>query len=207
MSSLNATLAPAVSNATSEKTTDDTRCVICMENIDADQRVTLRCMHAFHGQCICNHLVHDGRCPLCRDSPYGSFDANDRVWYASDDEDDEAPRVSLLEAFKAGTLASKTDKRTGKIMTTYRKWKAEATTTRKALKALSAKLGPLEDALEDKIVAFATKERAKFDEKHKSLIESLDSTVKHLKKCRTHQSNAKVRIAKKHGYARRPRHS
>ena len=46
--------------------------MICMEKIKPSNgdRVTLRCTHAFHGQCICNHLVHDGRCPICRDSPY-----------------------------------------------------------------------------------------------------------------------------------------
>ena len=49
---------------------DENICVICQESLTDDQNVvSLRCCHRFHGQYLCDHLVHDGRCPVCRDSP------------------------------------------------------------------------------------------------------------------------------------------
>lgn len=183
------------------------QCVICMEEIEPDKIVTLRCMHSFHGQCICNHLVHDGRCPICRDSPYGSGNPDAASVYSSDEEEDWMARgPTLKDAFKTGKEAAKNgDKRTAKMLSTYRKWKSDATTARKEMKELRTTLRPLEDAIDDKIEAFEKKERAKFDAKNKRVIDSFDAACKEITKCRTHERNAKLRIAKKHGFVRRSR--
>jgi hypothetical protein len=60
---------------------EEERCCICLEALEESNVVTLRCCHKFHGQCLCDHLVHDiyGRCPICRDSPNNapSYDEED----------------------------------------------------------------------------------------------------------------------------------
>jgi len=53
---------------------NEEECCICLEPIEESKMVTLRCCHKFHGQCLCNHLVHDGRCPICRDNPRNEDD-------------------------------------------------------------------------------------------------------------------------------------
>lgn len=180
------------------------QCVICMEEIEPEKIVTLRCMHSFHGQCLCNHLVHDGRCPICRDSPYGSGNPDAASVYSSDEEEEVDRSPSLKEAFKTGKQAAKNgDKRTAKMLSTYRKWKSDATTARKNKRELRTTLRPLEDALDDKIQAFEDKERAKFNAKNKRIIDSFDAACKEINKCRLHERNAKLRIAKKHGFGPR----
>ena len=75
---------------------DEDTCCICLEAIDDAKQVVLRCAHKFHGQCLCDHLVHDRRCPICRDSPY------EDNFYESDDDDmsiDESP-ISFSEAMQ-----------------------------------------------------------------------------------------------------------
>ena len=133
------------------------------------------------------------------DSPYGSGNPDEAMY--SSDEQEAAPRgPSLKDALKAARTASKSDTRTPKMFTTYRKWKSDARTARKDLKNLRIKLRPLEDTFDDKVVAFENKERAKFEQKNKLLIDSFDAARKQLTKCRLHERNAKLRIAKKHGF-------
>lgn len=202
------------STTAASKYTDpgDMKCVICMEKIEPSNgnRVTLRCMHAFHGQCICDHLVHDGRCPICRDSPY---ECSEFVLSEDDESVDEEERISLKDAFKAGKRTSKKDKHMAKMVTTYNKWSSEATTARKDLKALRDKMYPFEAELDAKINAFYDKEQAKmdafydkeqakFDEKHKVLLDAYKSTKKHLTKCEVQKHCAKLRIAKKNGFVK-----
>ena len=175
---------------------DTPQCVICMEEIEPDKMVTLRCMHAFHGQCICNHLVHDGRCPICRDSPYGSHNPDtDSV-----NSLEEARGPSLSDAFNTGKEAARTDKRSAHMLFTWRKWKSNTRTARKKINELSLKLRPLEHAFQDKIEALRKKERAKFDVDNKRLIDLINAAIKDMKKCRAYERNAKLRIAKKHGF-------
>ena len=181
------------------------QCVICMEKIEPDKIVTLRCMHAFHGQCICNHLVHDGRCPICRDSPYGSGNPYAASVYSSNDEEEEDRGPSLWDAFKTGKEAARKDKRMASMLSTYRKWKSNTTTARKKVNELRSTLRPLEDALDDKIEALQKKERAKFDLKNKQVIDSFDAAMKEMIKCRALERSAKLRIAKKHGFVVRRR--
>lgn len=64
---------------------------------------------------------------------------------------------------------------------------------------------PFTVALKAKVDAFYDKEQAKFDEKHKVLLDAIKSTMKHLTKCEVQKRCAKVRIAKKNGFAIRHR--
>ena len=63
---------------------DAPTCVICLEPIEKDKSVVLRCAHAFHGQCLCDHLVRDRRCPICRDQP------DEFEWPYSEEEGEES---------------------------------------------------------------------------------------------------------------------
>ena len=65
---------------------------------------------------------------------------------------------------------------------------------------------PFEVALDAKMDALYDKEQAKFDEKHKVLIDAIKSTKKHLTKCEVQKRCAKVRIAKKNGFVMMKRH-
>lgn len=47
-----------------------TICCVCLDPIDGLEAVTLPCAHIFHGQCLCDHLLRDRRCPLCRAEPF-----------------------------------------------------------------------------------------------------------------------------------------
>ena len=59
---------------------NEEECCICLQPIEESKMVTLRCCHKFHGQCLCDHLVRDSRCPICRDSysrPTQTYDDQD----------------------------------------------------------------------------------------------------------------------------------
>ena len=171
-------------------TPEEECCVICLEPItDAASRVTLRCCHAFHGQCLCTHLVNDGRCPICRDSPYNCdfSDEDDAL------AEEEPAGVSLSEAMSVARASA--DKRTQKMLKTYRKWKKESKNARKAGKELYKRIQPLEDAMYERIEAFEKKQRERFDQAHKDTFARMKENAELVKK-----RSAKTRIAKKHGW-------
>ncbi len=194
------------SDATSvEKEAAPDVCVICMEPMSDDKHlVELKCGHKFHGQCVCDHLVHDGRCPICRYSPYNA--RNREIAYSDDgssfssDEEDEPRGPSLPEAFELAKLASKTDKNLAKMLKTHSRWKSKEKTARKELKAANNRLRPLRDALDDKIDAFKQKQMRMFDEKYSNLINDESAARVVLRKCVCSTRQTKKRIAQKQGY-------
>eukprot|EP00666_Eupelagonemidae_sp_cell4sb_P002273 gene2273-23112_t len=96
-------------------------CVICQECITDDQNVvTLRCRHRFHGQCLCNHLVHDARCPICRDSPY-----NEPADVHDESDDEEPLGVSVNQAIKSAKANRKNCSQTDRMLKTICKWHRE----------------------------------------------------------------------------------
>lgn len=180
-------------------------CVICMEPMsDSKQLVELHCNHKFHGQCLCDHLVHDGRCPICRDSPYNGrkreIAYSDDASFFSDEEEDEPRGPSLPDAFELAKLASKTDKNIAKMFKTHGKWKAKERTARKELKAVQNRLKPLRDGLDLKIDAFEEEQSRMFDVKHRDLIDNEDAAGDALRKCIYSTRKTKKRIAQKYGY-------
>jgi hypothetical protein len=177
-------------------------CSICLEPIQADQRVTLRCAHAFHGQCLCSHLVHDGRCPLCRDTP-NEWRRDEDPWDSFSEYSDEDYGISLADAFRAGRRAARTDPRAKRMLDTYNKWKNESSTKNVSLKELRKKVRPLEDAFDDRMDEYAKKQRVAFEKKHEVLFAEFDQVAKAHRQAQGHKRAAKFRIAKKHGFGAR----
>lgn len=176
---------------------EEERCCICLEPIEESKSVTLRCCHKFHGQCLCDHLVHDGRCPICRDSPY-----NERSNYDEEDDPEEGAYVSYSEALKKGREAAKTDKSAARMMKTIKKWKKERSTAKRELKEHQKKIQPLERAMNQKIDEFIENENAKFDKKHAKLLEENKELHKKRSKAGTQLHSAQMRMAVKHGFVR-----
>lgn len=172
-------------------------CCICLEPIEESKMVTLRCCHKFHGQCLCDHLVHDGRCPICRDSPYNAPSS-----YDEEDDPEEGTYVSYSEALKKGREAAKTDKSTARMMKTIKKWKKERSTAKREMKESQKKIQPLERAMNQKIDEFINKENAKFDKKHAKLLEENKELRKKRTKAGTQLHSAQMRMAVKHGFVR-----
>jgi DNA repair exonuclease SbcCD ATPase subunit len=176
---------------------EEERCCICLEPIEESKSVTLRCCHKFHGQCLCDHLVHDSRCPICRDSPYNAPSSDD------DEDDPEAgPYVSYSEALKKGREAAKTDKGTARMMKTIKKWKKERATAKREMKESQKKIQPLETAMNQKIDEFIEKENAKFKKKHAKLLKENEELRKKRTNANTLLHSARMRMAIKHGFVR-----
>lgn len=172
-------------------------CCICLEPIEESKSVTLRCCHKFHGQCLCDHLVHDGRCPMCRDSPY-----NEPSNYDEETDSEMGAYVSYCEALKKGREAAKTDKGTARMMKTIKKWKKQRSTAKREWKESQEKIQPLERAMNQKIDEFIDKEKAKFDKKHAKLLEENKELRKKRLKAGTQWRAAQMRMAVKHGFVR-----
>ena len=41
-------------------------CCICLDEIHIEDEIILKCNHIFHESCICNLLLYDNKCPLCK---------------------------------------------------------------------------------------------------------------------------------------------
>ena len=176
---------------------EEERCCICLEPIEESKMVTLRCCHKFHGQCLCDHLVHDGRCPICRDSPY-----NTPSYDEEDDYPEEEAYVSYSMALKKGRESAKTDKGTARMMKTIKKWKKERATAKREMKESQKKIQPLERAMNQKIDEFIEKENAKFEKKHAKLLKENEELRKKRTKAGTQLHSAQMRMAVKHGFVR-----
>ena len=174
-------------------------CCICLEPIDDAKKVLLRCAHAFHGQCLCDHLVYDARCPLCRDTP---GDDEPSSSYESDDELNQTPELTFDEAWQRAYVASQNDKRTDKMFQTFKKWKQAHKELGKTLRQYDYQLRPLEKAFVDKIEEYEKKERVKFDKKNAKILQSREDAAKARRKAVTHARASQYRIAKKFGFVR-----
>lgn len=172
---------------------EEERCCICLEPIEDTKMVTLRCCHKFHGQCLCDALVHDGRCPVCRDSPYNT------------EVEDDATYLSFQAALQRGCEAAKTDKKVARMNNTIQKWRKERTIATREYKEFRIKMKPLDKHLLRKIDDFAIKETAKFEKKHAKLLLQGEEIIKKRRKAYTYHRGAQMRMALKHGFVRAPR--
>lgn len=176
---------------------DDNICVICQEQL-CDNVVSLTCNHRFHGQCLCNHLVHDGRCPICRDSPYG----NGYESYDSFDDDDDEPRITMKEAIKKARQ-DKTNKSTKRMLATMKKWKQSKQQATRDMRDAYKKIKPLEEALEEKVDAYEKKLKATLEKRHTTLYETEKNARKAINKARLNLGGSKARIASRYGWVKR----
>ena len=113
-------------------------------------------------------------------------------------EEEEPAGVSLSEAMRVARTSA--DKRTQKMLKTYRKWKKESKNARKAGKELYKRIQPLEDAMYEHIEAFEKKQRERFDHAHKDTFARMKENSELVKKALANQRSARMRIAKKHGW-------
>lgn len=184
---------------------DDNMCVICQECMTDDQNVvTLRCCHHFHGQCLCDHLVHDGRCPICRDSPYA-----DPYDYSSEEEDQTPRGVSLKQAIKSAKANRKNCKQTDRMLKTISKWRHQRKDARARIRALHQRLAPLEDAIYKKVDAIYKKveemEKKLFvnlKRREATLYDSIGKTRNEISRASANYKSAQRRVSEKYGYQR-----
>jgi len=180
----------------------DNMCVVCQESITDDQNVvTLRCCHRFHGQCLCDHLVHDGRCPICRDSPYA-----DPYDYSSE-EDDEPRGVSVKEAIKNAKASRKNCKQTNRMLKTITKWRKQRQDARARVRALYQRLAPLEEAIYKKVEEMEKKLFVNLKRREATLYDSIEKTRNESSRASANYTSAQLRVAEKYGYQRPPRRS
>lgn len=173
---------------------DDNICVICQEEI-CDNVVSLPCKHRFHGQCLCNHLVHDGRCPICRDSPYGNG-------YDSFDDYDDEPRITMQEAINKAR-EDKTNKSTKRMFSTMKKWKQSKTQATRDMRDAYKKIKSLEEAMNKKVDAYAKKLKATLKKRHATLYDTEKNARMAVTKARLYESGSKRRIAGRYGWVKR----
>lgn len=179
----------------------DNLCVICQESVADDQNVvTLRCCHRFHGQCLCDHLVHDGRCPICRDSPY-----NDPYDYSS--EEDEPRGVTVKEAIKSAKANRKNCKQTERMLKTLSKWRHQKKDARTRVRDLYQRLAPLEDAIYKKVEEMEKRLFANLKRREASLYDSIEKTRNESSRACANYASAQLRVAQKYGFQRPPRRS
>jgi hypothetical protein len=176
----------------------DNICVICQEEI-CDNVVSLPCNHRFHGQCLCNHLVHDGRCPICRDSPYGNgYDS-----YDSFDEYDDEPHITTMKEAIKKAREDKTNKSTKRMLSTMKKWKQSKTQATRDMRDAWKKIKPLEEAMDKKVDDYEKKLRATLKKRHAKLYETQKNACKAMTKARLNLGGSKARIASRYGWVKR----
>jgi hypothetical protein len=177
---------------------DENICVICQESLSDDQNVvSLRCCHHFHGQCLCDHLLHDVRCPICRDSPYP--DPSD---FDSDSDDGEPRGVTVKEVIKNAKANRKTCKQTDRMLKTISKWRKERKEVRTRVRALYQCLNPLEDAIYKKVEDMEKKLFANLKRREAALYDSIDKTRNESSRASANYTGAQLRVAQKYGYQR-----
>ena len=191
----------ALRDAAPQEDDEDITCCICLEPIEECKMVSLRCCHKFHGQCLCDHLVHNHRCPICRDSPYDDVNESNYVEEDEEDEEETLP-ITFHEALAKARDAVAADKGTARTMKTICKWKHEMNKTKRMLQASRNKLKPLETALGKKMNTLCEKERDKFNAKNANLLNEHDMIRKQLVLAATQYRAARTRIAKKYGFTR-----
>ena len=182
-------------NHTAPSNNDQDKCPICLEPM-SENTVSLRCNHVFHGQCLVNALLHNARCPVCRDSPRDDDD---------DLSDSDDGFVTYGEGYKRAAEAAQTDKSIAKLFTTMKKWKKERVTRLTKLRAEKKKLKLLRQAMKNKVKDYKTALELKFNKANSKLVEQERAAKNDYKTAKVQYCAARTRIAKKGGYVP-PRH-
>ena len=196
----------------SRPTETEETCAICLSEIgdDAVGVSTLSCSHKFHATCLVPHLQRDPRCPCCRTLPPGYIHPENLYdeaisWHTdSDMEGGEEEGITVPQAIKIAKTKAKNDKRICKQISTIQRWQKEKKEASERMRTLSATLAPLEDKVEAKVKAYTDKTWAQFDTKNEKLILDLKASRVAVKRARTNLWQAKMRLAEKGGYERRP---
>lgn len=189
-------------NPSTQTDDDDNKCTICLEPMNVDtSKVTLRCGHVFHGQCIADALRRNSRCPLCRDTPNADADyySDDGEW-VEQDEGPPADHVSFGQAISEAKRDARTNKQIKRSFDTVKKWKDIQSDASKQLRVTQATLRPIEDALDKKIEAYSNKLWTQFETKHADLLETHDQALKLKRKAKMTVRTGMQKLARKYGY-------
>ena len=195
-----------------EPTLDEERCCICLCPIEEHRSVALRqCGHVFHGQCLCDHLVHDQRCPLCRASFYcdqGRAEEEGAEEGGGEGAESEARplrsplrmAISFAEAHHLARLAARTDRRTANMLATIRKWRQEHREAKAEYRESERTVAELRGAMFERIAQFEEEEHARFDVEHAALLEANRALRTKKNRAGGHYRLAKMRIARRYGF-------
>ena len=136
---------------------------------------------------------------MCRHNPYKEEDEHV-------ENNDDAPTVRIETAFstalRAG-MSNRTDKRTQKLKTTLRKWEKKLCDARKDYNKKQNDLNMLKKNFDARIRRLQKQKEKAFATKNKKKIGAVNTSRKMHSMARAQVFNAKLRIAKKHGFCPR----
>jgi len=175
-------------------------CVVCQDEIDEAKgnTVTLRCGHVFHGQCLCDHLVCDNRCPVCRDAPE-SYGYTASVDIEDDYEEENNQRIPRYVAL-ANAQCDVNNLSTGRMVKTMNKWKREKLTAIRKSNRLRRQIKSCKVALNKKVKLFEKKLMDKFKSDHAHLFEERKTVRRTISRARCNLEASRDRIAKRYGW-------
>jgi hypothetical protein len=164
-------------------------CAICLQPLSDAARVRLPCNHdEFCGQCLCDHLRRDVRCPLCR-----AGNDDDAQSYISEEYDADAARREHNElkarkkkAMEDARKHAKKNKRVQKSFDKIREWNAKAA----AFKAISKEKRGVVSAAQQTMFSKITLYETQLDLEFKAEYGEMDKAVK---RARTDYRKAKSR--------------
>lgn len=178
-------------------------CVICQMPMGTDCCSLVAfdgCGHRFHGQCLCDHLLRDQRCPICRHTIAQGEEEDDSNALEShmQDLDEHVSRVSIAK--QALTLASrhKADKKTRAMLETMHRWNGVRTAMSKQKKSCDDMLRPMRRQANDSLRMHAESTWATFAKDHRDLLTASASASKELRKAKHLHTQARRRLIEKY---------
>ena len=153
---------------------DEPTCAICLQPLSDAARVRLPCEHdQFCGQCLCDHLLRDARCPICR----AGNDNDDAQSYISEEFSWETVRERKERKKKAmedARRVAKTDKRVQKSFDKIREWNLKAAALKAFVKEKRGVLDAAERVMKSKITLY----EEKLDVEFRAEYGEIEKTVK-----------------------------
>ena len=139
-------------------------CVICQDAMNVPSAVaTLECGHCFHNTCIISSI-----CATMADAPFAATTPPSPTTSHRTTPSTTSPTSPSSAIYFSGGAQD----RSSGCQATLRKWNDEVKAARKSMRDANDKLRLLEDAIEDKVEAYADKQWKRFNRKNKLVIEA-----------------------------------
>lgn len=176
-------------------------CAICLQPLSDATRVRLPCNHdQFCGQCLCDHLLRDVRCPICR-----AWNADDAQSYISDTEYVEAAQREYLElkerkkkAMEDARRRAKTDKRVQTSFDKIREWKAKASASKKISEEKRRVLNAAKEVMMSKFKLYEEQLDDEFRAEYGELEKEVEQARADYKKARGRAKQIETRMIRRH---------